>query len=150
MDLNEERLLFCQKQMHADGAVLASSPDVIQKIREAFDGDLPTVVMDATGNPQSMKNTLDYAAHGGKIVFIGLYQGDFTFFDPLFHKKELTLLASRNALSADFRQIISLMEAGKIDTNPWITHRIPGAELAGNFDQLLNPESRVIKAIVEF
>ena len=149
MDVNEERLSFCKVRMNVDGIVNAKTGDVVEKIREVFAGDLPTVVMDATGNPQSMKNTFDYVAHGGKIVFIGLFQGDFTFFDPLFHKKEITLMASRNALGEDFDQIIRLMEEGAIDTKPWITHRVPFSELASQFEILLKPESRVVKAIVE-
>lgn len=149
MDINEERLSFSKTSMKVDGSVNAKSDRVLEKIREEFSGDLPTVVMDATGNPQSMKNTFDYVAHGGKIVFIGLYQGEFTFFDPLFHKKEVTLLASRNALGEDFEQIIRLMEQGMIDTNPWITHRVPFQKLTDEFETFLKPEARVIKAIIE-
>lgn len=149
MDINEERLSFSMAMMKIDGAVNAKSNQVLEKIREEFDGDLPTVVMDATGNPQSMKNTFDYVAHGGKIVFIGLFQGEFTFFDPLFHKKEVTLLASRNALGEDFEQIIRLMEEGMIDTNPWITHRVSFQDLVSQFETFLKPESGVIKAIIE-
>jgi len=149
MDINEERLSFSKAMMKIDGTVNAKSNQVVEKIREEFDGDLPTVVMDATGNPQSMKNTFDYVAHGGKIVFIGLFQGEFTFFDPLFHKKEVTLLASRNALGEDFEQIIGLMEQGMIDTKPWITHRVSFQELVNQFETFLKPESGVIKAIIE-
>src|SRR5690606_5136349 len=134
MDINEERLSFSKTMMKVDGAVNAKLQHPLERIREEFDGDLPTVVMDATGNPQSMKNTFDYVAHGGKIVFIGLFQGEFTFFDPLFHKKEITLLASRNALGEDFEQIIRLMEEGLIDTKPWITHRVLFKELIDQFE----------------
>ena len=102
MDINEKRLQFCMDQMKADDMINASFGDVIENIRRSFNGDQPTVVMDATGNPESMKNTFQFVAHGGKIIFIGLYQGDFTFFDPLFHKKEITLMVRRNALSEDF------------------------------------------------
>lgn len=149
MDINEERLSFSKAMMKIDGTVNAKSNQVLEKIREEFDGDLPTVVMDATGNPQSMKNTFDYVAHGGKIVFIGLFQGEFTFFDPLFHKKEVTLLASRNALGEDFEQIIKLMEQSMIDTKSWITHRVLFNELVGQFETFLKPETKVIKAIIE-
>ena len=149
MDINEERLSFSKTSMKVDGSVNAKSDHVLEKIREEFAGDLPTVVMDATGNPQSMKNTFEYVAHGGKIVFIGLYQGEFTFFDPLFHKKEVTLLASRNALGEDFEQIIRLMERGMIDTNPWITHRVSFQELIDQFETFLKPETKVIKAMIE-
>ncbi len=149
MDINADRLRFCEDQLGVDGTVHLQSGEEILQLREAFGGDLPTVVMDATGNPKSMKNTLDYVAFGGKIVFIGLFQGDFTFFDPLFHRKEITLMASRNALGKDFEEIISLIEKGDVDTGPWITHRVSFGELADGFETLLKPESRVIKAMVE-
>ncbi|HLW19217.1 MAG TPA: zinc-binding alcohol dehydrogenase family protein [Cyclobacteriaceae bacterium] len=149
LDINEDRLKFCLQNLDLVGTVNANTDHVIDQLRELFDGDLPTVVMDATGNQHSMKNTLDYVAFGGRIVFIGLYQGDFTFFDPLFHRKEITLLASRNALGSDFKEIISLMEEGKVATDHWITHRVAFEDLPTHFESLLDPESRVIKAMVE-
>lgn len=149
MDINDERLEFCRQNLGLSGIVNASDTNLLERIREAFDGDLPTVVMDATGNPESMKNTLTYVAFGGKIVFIGLYQGEFTFFDPLFHRKEITLMASRNSLGVDFKEIIRLAESGLLNTDLWITHRIPFAELSSKFESLLKPESKVIKALVE-
>ena len=79
MDVNEERLGFCKTNLGLEGTINAKSGQLIGDIRNVFEGDLPTVVMDATGNPISMKNTFDYVAFGGKIVFIGLFQGDFTF-----------------------------------------------------------------------
>ncbi|WP_194776784.1 zinc-binding alcohol dehydrogenase family protein [Pararhodonellum marinum] len=149
MDINEERLEFCRENFDLAGAIQAKSDPLIEHIRNAFEGDLPTIVMDATGNPHSMKNTFDYVAFGGKIVFIGLFQGDFTFFDPLFHRKEITLMASRNSLGKDFKQIIGLMEQGLIDTGLWITHRIAFQDLPEQFESLLLPETKVIKAMVE-
>lgn len=149
MDVNEERLEFCKSNLELAGTINAKSDQLVGDIRNIFEGDLPTVVMDATGNPISMKNTFDYVAFGGKIVFIGLFQGDFTFFDPLFHRKEVTLMASRNSLGEDFDQIITLMEEGKIDTDLWITHRIAFQDLPEKFESLLLPENKVIKAMVE-
>ena len=62
---------------------------------------LPTVVFDATGNAASMMKSFNLrGANGGKLVFVGLFQGDVTFNDPEFHRRELTLLASRNATAA--------------------------------------------------
>jgi 2-desacetyl-2-hydroxyethyl bacteriochlorophyllide A dehydrogenase len=149
MDVNEDRLRFCGSHLQLKGQINANGPDPIADIRSAFEGDLPTVILDATGNVHSMKKTLEYISHGGTIVFIGLFQGDFSFFDPLFHKKEITLMASRNSLGADFDEIIALMEADKINTDLWITHRIDFADLPESFPELLKPESGVIKAIVQ-
>ncbi len=148
MDVNEDRLSFAQKTTNIHGTVVARQDNTIDKLREQFGGDLPTVVLDATGNKHSMAKALDYAAPAGRIVFIGLFQGDFTFHDPYFHKKELTLIASRNALTADFKQIIQMMEEGQIDVSQWITHRSSFEEMVDKFDGWLQPETGVIKAVV--
>jgi len=150
MDINKNRLEICE-EIFGIRSVLSTNSELIlhDDIKDSFGGDLPTIIFDATGNPASMKNTLELVAHGGKIIFIGLYQGDFTFFDPLFHKKELTLMGSRNALHSDFEQIIKLMEKGDIDINKWITHKISFDDLPAKFEEILKPESKVIKAIIE-
>jgi threonine dehydrogenase-like Zn-dependent dehydrogenase len=62
-------------------------------------------------------------AHGGRLDFVGLVQARIGFDDPLFHRREITLLASRNSCN-DFPRFIRLIESGRIDTTPWITHRI--------------------------
>src|SRR5699024_12626121 len=98
---------------------------------------------------QSMEQAFDFVAHGGRLVYIGLFQGEVTFHDPNFHKKELTLMASRNALAADFKQIIRSIEEGTINTDPWITHRATFDTMIQEFDSWLDPESNVIKTIVE-
>jgi threonine dehydrogenase-like Zn-dependent dehydrogenase len=118
-------------------------------VGELTGGDLPTAVFDATGNPASMMDAFKYVAHGGRLVYVGLFQGDITFHDPFFHRREMTLLSSRNATAADFRRIIGLMEAGEIDTTPWITHRATLDTLIPEFPKWLEPENRVLKAILE-
>lgn len=148
MDQNAARLAFCRRQMHVPRTI-AANEDPAPQLLEVFGGELPTVVLDATGNAQSMMRAFEYAAHGGKLVYVGLFQGDVTFPDPLFHRKELTLLASRNATPGDFTHIIRLMETGRIDTTPWITHRVPFGEMAAAFPGWLAPDSGVIKAMVE-
>jgi 2-desacetyl-2-hydroxyethyl bacteriochlorophyllide A dehydrogenase len=146
MDLNALRLDFCRRQL---GVVhtLTGGPDASDQLREIGDGDLPTIIFDATGNPESMTGTFDLAAQGGRIVFVGLFQGEVTFNDPNFHRRELTLLASRNALPGNFRDIIALIEAGRIDTGPWITHRYDLADTPRRFPEIAgNPD--VIKTVI--
>jgi threonine dehydrogenase-like Zn-dependent dehydrogenase len=106
-------------------------------------------VFDATGNTKSMCHAFDYVAHTGRLVFVGIVSDDIHFSDPLFHRREMTVLATRNALPEEFRRIIGLIEAGQIDTRPWITHRTPFAEMIGNFPSYTKAETGVIKAMVE-
>ncbi len=148
MDVNADRLAFCQRQLHVEHCVDANR-EPLQALQDVLEGDLPTTVFDATGNAQSMMAAFNYVAHGGKLVFVGLFQGDVSFHDPDFHRKEMTLLSSRNATAADFSQIITALEAGTIDLQPWMTHRASFASMIGAFPHWLEPQHGVIKAIVE-
>lgn len=145
LDVNEKRLAFCREQMKVHLATRS-----IDEVKTALSGELPTAVFDATGNPQSMAKAFEYVAHGGRLVFVGLFIGDVTFHDPEFHRREMTLLASRNSTSADFRRIITLIETARIDTGPWITHRATSNKLIELFPGWLEPDAGVIKAMVEF
>ncbi|SOE20336.1 hypothetical protein SAMN06298216_0830 [Spirosomataceae bacterium TFI 002] len=147
-DFNTKRLNFSLENNLADDTILLKSNISSDQLKEKLNGDLPTIIFDATGNKSSMENCFSIGAQGSKIVFIGLFQGNVDFIDPNFHKREITLMASRNSLSKDFKHIISLMEQGKINTNPWLTHRSTFENLTNVFSSWLNPEENVIKAIV--
>jgi threonine dehydrogenase-like Zn-dependent dehydrogenase len=124
------------------------SDKVEKDLRDLTDGHLPDVVIDATGNHQSMASAFGLTTHGGRLVFVGITSEDVPFRHPVFHKSEGTLLCSRNALGADFVRIIGLIEEGRIDTRPWITHRAAFEELIDVFPSYTRPETGVIKAVV--
>jgi threonine dehydrogenase-like Zn-dependent dehydrogenase len=82
-------------------------------------------------------------------VFVGITTSEVSFADPLLHSREMTVYASRNAVPTDFTRIIKLIEDGKIDTRPWITHHTNFDNLIGQFPSFTKPETGVIKAMVE-
>ena len=113
------------------------------------DGSMYQVVTDATGNQHSMSNALGYTAFTGKLVFVGITTEEVKFRHPVLHRPEASILASRNALPRDFPRIIGLIEDGTIDTAPWITHRLDFEEVSDRFESLIQPDSGVLKAIIE-
>jgi len=150
MDLNEQRLAFCTERMGVRDTVLSKGDgSELEALKRLCEGGLPTVVIDATGSNKSMSQALNYVGFTGKLVFVGITTNEVSFGHPLMHRREMTLLASRNALPPDFTRIIKLIEDGQIDTRPWITHRTPFAELIANFPAYTRPETSVIKAVVE-
>ena len=96
-----------------------------------------------------MNQTFQYAASGGTIVFVGLFTGEVSFHDPLFHKKELTLKATRAALAKDFLHIGKLLEEGSIDPSFMITHRLAFESVPKLFSTLTLTENKVMKAIID-
>jgi 2-desacetyl-2-hydroxyethyl bacteriochlorophyllide A dehydrogenase len=147
MDVREPRLDFCRRALGVEHTLVAH-PDVAEQLCALGGGDRPTVVMDATGNAASMARTFDLPAKGGRIVFVGLFQGEVSFDDPNFHRRELTVLASRNAVPENFREIIALIETGTINTTPWITHRFALADTPQRFPEIA-ADPTVIKTIID-
>jgi 2-desacetyl-2-hydroxyethyl bacteriochlorophyllide A dehydrogenase len=105
------------------------------------------VVFDATGSADAMAASLQNVATGGKLVYVGLTRDRVCIDDSLFHRKEITILASRNS-SGLFPQIIKMIEEGKIDTSPWITDRLQLSEVAAQFESLPKRKT-LIKAVVD-
>ena len=151
LDMNAKRLDFCNRVMGVDETVLAGeqAEQIERELRRLTDGSLPDVVIDATGSNVSMSNAFGYVAPTGRLVFVGITTKEVTFKHTTFHRPEGTLMCSRNALPRDFGRIIRLIEDGRIDTRPWITHRMAFDALPGEFELCTRPEAGVIKAVVE-
>ena len=150
LDVNPARLAFVRDKMRVEETILATGDDAdIQRITLLTDGKLCNVVVDATGNNKSMGRALNFVGFAGRLVFVGITTQEIAFTHPLMHRREMTLLASRNALSADFSRIIRLIEDGKIDTGPWISHHASFDAMIEAFSKWLLPETGVIKAVVE-
>jgi threonine dehydrogenase-like Zn-dependent dehydrogenase len=73
---------------------------------------------------------------------------DITFSDPEFHKREMSLLSSRNATGEDFETVLQAMREGLIPAG-LNTHRMALADVPSRFPELLDASAGVVKAIVE-
>ena len=149
LDINEQRLAFCQEKLGVAHTINALAPDVAEQLRALTNGDMPTVVIDATGSQKAILGAFPYLAPGGRFVLVGLQKGEISFSHPEFHKREATLMSSRNATRADFEHVIRSMKQGLVQPTTYITHRVPFAAVASEFESWLDPAHGVIKAMVE-
>lgn len=148
MDMNQDRLDFCRNKLKIDHIINAATDDILARLHEVTQGDMPAVVIDATGNLRAINNGFQYMAHGGRYVLIGLQKGEISFNHPEFHKREGTLMSSRNATRADFEHVITSMKNGLVDPTNYITHRVTFGDVKENFESWNNPANGVIKAMV--
>jgi threonine dehydrogenase-like Zn-dependent dehydrogenase len=146
-DVSATRLDFARRWIKPD-AGLDASADLAPQLSEHTAGDFPTAVFDCTGSPASMMAAFNFVAHGGRLILVSLVQGELSFSDPDFHRRELTVLSSRNATLDDFRGVIAAIAAGQIVTEPLTTHHVALDGLAAAFPNWLTPEAGVIKAMV--
>jgi 2-desacetyl-2-hydroxyethyl bacteriochlorophyllide A dehydrogenase len=148
LDVNDMRLDFCKNELGVYATVNAIAENVTEKLLEITGGDMPTVVIDATGNLKAINNGINFLAHGGRYVLIGLQKEAFSFSHPEFHKRETTLMSSRNATIEDFEHVISSMQKGLVNPQTYITHRVGFDEVKDEFSSWLDPKNGVIKAMV--
>lgn len=148
LDTRVDRLEFCKSQLGVD-ATVAVGPDDVAQLASLTDGEFFDAVFDATGNIDAMNRGFAFVAHGGKYTLISIVPGQVTFSDPEFHKRETTLLASRNATATDFETVLEAMRAGRIPDQALNTHRMRLDEVPDAFPRLLEPGQTVVKALVE-
>jgi 2-desacetyl-2-hydroxyethyl bacteriochlorophyllide A dehydrogenase len=147
IDVNDDRLEYCRKEFGVN-VINPINEDTEKRISELTNGDMADVVIDATGNANAMVQAIQYCAHSGRLVYVGLNKGELSFLHTEIHKRELTILCSRNATKEDFLRVIECLEDGSVRSSCMITHHSSFDDLTANFSDWLKSETGVIKAMV--
>ena len=148
MDVNESRLDFCRQKLNIPYTINARDHDVNEQLAALTNGEMATVVIDATGNIHAINNGFHFIAHGGTYVLIGLQKQEIHFSHPEFHKREATLMSSRNATRSDFEYVMEMIRNNMIDPLSYITHRVNFGSAADQFPGWLKQDTGVIKAMI--
>ncbi|NCI50558.1 zinc-binding alcohol dehydrogenase family protein [Sediminibacterium roseum] len=150
MDVQENRLSFCKNHLQVPHIINAATGNATERLLAITNGDMPSMVIDATGNQKAINHSFQYLAHGGRYVLVGLQKGEISFSHPEFHKREATLMSSRNATREDFDHVMDCMKKGLVQPTHYITHRTAFENVQAEFTNWLNPANGVIKAMVSF
>jgi 2-desacetyl-2-hydroxyethyl bacteriochlorophyllide A dehydrogenase len=149
MDVNASRLRVCEKQFGIKHLINPANEDAFERLKEMTNAAMPSVVFDASGSLKAINQAFQFLAHTGRYVLVGLQKEYISFSHPEFHKREATLMSSRNASKQDFAQVISYLQSGQVNPTHYITHRYDFEAIAENFKQISLPENACIKAIIE-
>lgn len=150
MDVNAHRLAFCAAKLGIIHLVNPLETNMLEALYEITNGNMPTVVIDATGNLKAIQQGFSLLAHSGRYVLVGLQKEEIVISHPEFHKREATLMSSRNATKEDFDWVMKNMHNGQINPQTFITHRATFSEVKNQFYQWLDPANAVVKAMVSF
>jgi len=117
---------------------------------EAKQEEASMLVFDCTGDKTSMEGSIQLLQQGGKLIFVGLINDTISLFDPDLHRREATILASRNSTSAEHHRVLDLMESGKIDVSAWPTDFVRPEAMEKKFPLWLHREAGVVKAVIDW
>lgn len=147
LDTREDRLDFAREHLGIHAAVQVGEGDR-EQLAALTNNDFFDAVFDATGNPKAMERGFGFVGHGGSYVLVSIVASDISFNDPEFHKRETTLLGSRNATPEDFETVVDALRAGQVPSEALLTHGMTLNEVPERFAGLLDPTAGVIKAMV--
>ena len=147
LDMNVQRLNYARDKIGVDHVVNVGG-NALREVIEITNGDLCSIVFDASGNKNALETCPDYMSNGGKLVLVGLSKGELRYSHPKVHAKEMTLLCSRNAIQEDFQHVMTILDQFPISS--FITHNVPFIKMIEHFDSWLDPTTGVIKATVNF
>jgi 2-desacetyl-2-hydroxyethyl bacteriochlorophyllide A dehydrogenase len=146
-DVSEERLATARDRFGFESSLLAGdealAAAMILTDNEGFDA-----VFDATGNARSMNAALPFVAHGGALVFVSVVKDEISFHDPEFHKREMSIIGSRNALREDFMHVAASIASGAVDTGKLITHRTTLEAAVTDLPRWAHAKEGLIKATI--
>ena len=145
-DVSPTRAAFAAATGHDS---LVVDGDLTQAVLDRYDGGLPSLVIDASGNRASMEGAFGLVGVGGTLVLVGHTTGPLTFQNPGFHTRELDVRASRNATPEDWAQVIRAVQDGSLDGLGWVNHRTTLAAVVDDLPQLASGPGDVVKAVVE-
>ncbi len=148
-DTNAARCAFCRSHFPFP-AVNVLSKEYRQELENFTEGEMFDAVIDTTAAPASMNHAWEYLCHGGELLFVGIHNKDLCWNDLSFHMKEPALFTTRNSTRADFEKILSLIGAGQIEPERFITHTVAFDRAAEELPRWADLETGVYKGIIVF
>jgi 2-desacetyl-2-hydroxyethyl bacteriochlorophyllide A dehydrogenase len=144
LDLSPDRLRMAQDRFGFDTAYASLDAAIAATQGEGYD-----VVFDATGHGGAIESGFAAVAHAGSYTLVSVVKNDITFHDPDFHKKEMRLIGSRNALRDDFDWVMAAFRRGDIDADALCSDQLSLDAFAAKFSNLAADRSTLIKVIVQ-
>ena len=134
-------------QLGANAAIDPTRPDAQEAFAQVLGGGA-NVVIECVGNVPAVKSAFQFAGKGATVLLFSVPKVDATFDLPLFdvYKKELTIKGSFVNPDTHARAV-ALINSGKVDFGPIITHRFPLDQLPEAIAMQMSDAS--IKVVVE-
>ena len=152
---NPKRIIVCEKSPERIRFVREHYPDVLittpenckEFVLQNSDHGGADVVLEVAGTEDSFRMAWDCARPNAIVTIVALYDKPLLFPLPEMYGKNLTFKTG-GVDGCDCAEILSLIEEGKIDTTPLITHRCSLNEIEEAYRIFENKLDGVIKVAI--
>jgi L-iditol 2-dehydrogenase len=137
------------QELGAD-VTLSSGPEALPGVLEATGGHGADFVIECTGVPSALGDSINMARLGGTLLLFGIMsatQATLPFYQLYY--KELNIVNTRAAKGEDYPPTIDLVARGVLKLKPLVTHVIPLLDLEKAIGMLESDEDQRMKIILE-
>ncbi len=136
------------RQVGADATVNVKNQNLIEKVREATNGHMVDVVIEAVGKAAVWNDIVSILAPRARIAMTGLFAGQkcTVDFDPLVINN-ITILGCLGGPSV-WDEAIHLHESGKVTAKPIITHRLPLKDFVQGIEMMRHRTDNAVKVVL--
>lgn len=137
------------RRLGADLTVNVRHENLFEKVKEATNGHMINVALEAVGKPAVWDDIASIIAPRARVVMTGLFAGEkcAVDFDPLVINN-VAILGSLGGPNC-WDEAIDLHERGKVTAAPMITHRLPLDRFVDGIEIMRNRTDNVIKVVLE-
>lgn len=132
-----ENRLNMVPQFAPDAVLLnPAKDDVSKKVREATGGRGVDVSIDITGNARAIQSAFDVVRKAGRVSLVGLPSApvEIDLTANIIYKESVVFGSTGRMMWQTWWDMQNLMDSGKFDPLPVITHRLPLSEFAQALD----------------
>jgi threonine dehydrogenase-like Zn-dependent dehydrogenase len=146
----DDRKLEVARKAGAQHLIHTGREDLHVRLSELTGGDGPDVIIEAIGLPLTFRAAVEEVAFTGRVVYIGYAKEPVCYETRLFVQKELDILGSRNALPADFEEVIRMLEGGNFPVEDAVSAIVPPEEAAAMLADWSEHPGKFTKIMVQF
>lgn len=155
IDASSERLEFA-RGFGADVVLSSESQDVVAQVRELTGGRMADVVVEAVGIPATFATALRLTRPAGTLSSVGNYGmfGELSL--PLDVGAFMGGVGNKRIVSSTSpggkdraRRLLSMVEHGKFDLSPFVTHEFKLTEIESAYDVFRDKKDNVLKVAVK-
>lgn len=130
---------------------VTSKDDPAAKIREMTGGAGADAVFEAAGSESAVPLALDLARRGGTVISYGIAGGNrrMSLESDVFVLKDLRVHGVFAYTTANFGEALRLIETGRLDVRPLVTHTLPLREFEKAFELLSTHKEPVVKVMLK-
>jgi threonine dehydrogenase-like Zn-dependent dehydrogenase len=148
IDMDDTKLEIARKA-GATEFIHSGKEDLPTRLRRLTEGRGPDCIIEAIGLPHTFRASVEEVAFTGRVVYIGYAKEPVAYETSLFVQKELDILGSRNALPADFREVIRMLEERRFPVDDVVSAIVPIEEAPEMLRQWSSNPAAFTKILVQ-